>query len=198
MSPSKLKTGTGLIFPVFLFSHSYQMKAIYGYEKGYSIEARVCTERWLAILCQKKNQPDSFGIKHGRNPQLPGLMAAYRSHSTQDFFQVTEKSLENTFAHACLKASSCNYTLLMPPSLTQPKMLLSCYTIKTSSLALGTLQDCSSGRQEMPADSKCKAGGSVSPSPKGRPHTGFPANPNPSSNGLETILFILNPRGKTK
>lgn len=175
------------------------MKATYGYEKGDSTEARVCTERWLAILCQKKNQPDSSGTKHGRNSQLPGLMAAYRSRSTQDLFQVKDKSLENTCACACLKAIFLQlHSSHASPPLTQPKMLLSCYAIKTSSLAFGTLQDCSSARQEMPADSKCKDGGSVSPAHKGRPHTGFPENPSHSSNGLETILFILNPWGKTK
>lgn len=74
------------------------MKAVYG--KGDSTEARVCIERWLAVLRQKKNQPDSFSIKHGRNSQVRGLVAAYTSHSAQHLFQVRERSLENTCASA--------------------------------------------------------------------------------------------------
>lgn len=88
------------------------MKAIYGYEKGDSTEARVCTERWLAILCQKKNQPDSFGIRHGRNSQLPGLVAADTSNSTQHLFQVREKSLESTCASALPQSHLPATTLL--------------------------------------------------------------------------------------
>lgn len=119
----------------------------------------------LSILCWKKNQPASFSIKHGRNCQLPGLVAAYTSHSSQYLFQVRQKAWRTPVQAPCLKVIFLQlHSSHASPSLTQPKILLSCYTIKTSSLAFCTLQGCSSGRQEMPADSKCKAGGSVSPS----------------------------------
>lgn len=103
-----------------LFSHSYQTKAIYGCRKGATTETRVCTERWLSIPCQKKNQPDSFSIKHGRNSQLPRLVAAYTSHSTQHLFQVRDKNLENTWART------------LPQSHLPPATLLSCLSIFNS------------------------------------------------------------------
>lgn len=102
------------------------MKGIYGYETGDSTEARVCTERWLAVLCRKKNQPDTFSINHGRNSILPGLVAAYTSQSTQHLFPVREKSLENTCASALPQAHlPATHSSHASPPLTRPRCCFS-------------------------------------------------------------------------
>lgn len=147
----------------------------------------------------RRSQPDSFSIKHGRNSQLPRLVAAYTSHSTQHLFQVRDKSLENTCASTLPQSHLPPTTLLSCLSifnsaqdtafLLYSKDLKSCICY-TSALLLWQAGDAS--RQQV-------QGWRVSlPLPQGRPHTGFPANPHPNSDGLETILLILNPQGKTK
>lgn len=126
------------------------MRAIHRYQQGGSTEARVCVERWLAILWRKVILTPSVS-SHGRNSQLPGLAVVYTSLTVlSTSFKSWKKAWRTPVRAPCLKAlflrgQARNDTIsdlqlklhsfrASPPS-TRPKTLLFCYSVKTSSLA---------------------------------------------------------------
>lgn len=127
------------------------MKAIHRYQEGHGPEAGVWLERRLAVLCQKKHQPDFFGISPGQKLTISWFPSGLHTlYSTQHILQVRDKNLEN----ACAKASPQSllqstsgkerhhfgFTLKLrlfhgSPPLIWPKTLLFCCSKKTQSLA---------------------------------------------------------------
>lgn len=170
--------GTSLIFPVFLFSHKQlSNESCIWVWKGRQHRSQSLHRKVTCHLLPEEKSAWLL-IKHGRNSQLPGLVAADTPNSTQHLFQVREKSLENTCASALPQSHLPATTLLSCLStfksaqdaafLLHNKDLKPCI-LYTSGLLLWQAGDAS--RQQVQGWRVCL------PSHKGRPRTGFPANP---------------------
>lgn len=171
------------------------MKAIHRYQEGHGPEAGVCLERRLAVLCQKKHQPDFFGISPGQKLTISWFPSGLHTlYSTQHILQVRDKNLEN----ACAKASP--QSLLQSTSgkerhhfgFTAETTFVS--WLSTFNLAQDTAfllfkedpKPCISlyFNNALLAGRRCQQIASTrrGPSPsKSRRHTSFPANPHSSS-----------------
>lgn len=188
------------------------MKVIYRHQEGDGTEARVCVERWLAILCWKKSQPDPLVSTHGRDSQLPGLAVVYTSLTVHNMsFKSGRKAWRMPVQEPCLKAlflwgqaknnTGSDLQLKLHPfsssPLTRPKTLLFCYSMKTSSLAPPSI---SALLLWQVADANRPQGqGQRVPLPSTAGST--PASLQaltPAAGGQETIPFIVNPPAKTK
>lgn len=152
---------------------------------------------------------------HGRNSQLPGLAVVYTSLTVlSTSFKSWKKAWRTPVRAPCLKAlflwgQARNDTVSdlqlklhsfrASPPLTRPKMLLFCYSVKTSSLAFPHIsalllwQAGDASRQQV-------QGWRVRlPLPAGAdPTPAFLQTPTPAASSLEPIPFILNPPRKTK